>query len=323
MSDSSLYQELTQTQLGEIVEKHFKVNQFDYSLLQGGMFNTTYLITLSKTEQKYVLRMGPINRHLLLPFEENLMNGETYFCNLCNAQNIPVSTVVACDTERQTIDRDYMLVDYIQSAPLSSLTLSPTQKSAIYEEVGFYTAQIHAISGNQFGRLSHTVHSKGYAKWSEYLKAEVSEWASLVEKTDIFTKEDIERIKQLYVVHTDILDEITQPHLIHADLWEGNILICGDDDHYKVGAIIDGDRAVWGDIDFEFASGWMINDEFMRGYGSHLDMSDKHVLRRKLYSLIYNLLDTYVCLGEYNNEASSLANKNSALKLLNDLYAAR
>lgn len=32
--------------------------------------------------------------------------------------------------------------------------------------------------------------------------------------------------------------------------------------------MIDGDRALFGDIDFEFASGWMMTDAFFDGYGA-------------------------------------------------------
>ena len=43
-------------------------------LLSGGLFNTTYrLETVTKTA---ILRLGPVNRHLLLPYERNLMAAE-------------------------------------------------------------------------------------------------------------------------------------------------------------------------------------------------------------------------------------------------------
>lgn len=37
-------------------------------LLDGGMFNTTYLVEYGPRHQKAVLRLGPVNRHLLMGY---------------------------------------------------------------------------------------------------------------------------------------------------------------------------------------------------------------------------------------------------------------
>lgn len=313
---SSIYKELDFVELEQIVKKHLLTNEFDYKVLSGGMFNTTYLVTVLATGKKYVLRVGPVNRHLLLPFENNLMRAEEYFIKLCNDIEVPMSTVIACDTEHDIVDRDYMIVEFIESVPLLTVPLSVEEKAPIYRKVGEYASRIHSVTGNSFGRLSSIVDGKGFVKWSEYLQDEVAGFVKCLRTTDIFTEDKLQQIEQVYIKYADLLDEVTVPHLVHCDLWEGNILI---DNENRLVAIIDADRAVFGDIDFELASEWMINDSFVKGYGTAVSADEKSVLRRKIYSLVYNLLDTYVCLAEYNNKQNSDNNKNSVLKLLEQL----
>ena len=119
MNTSNLYKELSYCELKPIIKKHFNQDEFEFSLLKGGMFNTTYLIFLISTGVKYVLRLGPINRQLLLPYELNLMNGEKYFYELCAKEHIPFSKIIVCETDKLLIDRDYMIVEYIDSSSLS------------------------------------------------------------------------------------------------------------------------------------------------------------------------------------------------------------
>ncbi|MFA7672654.1 MAG: hypothetical protein WCY62_02205, partial [Clostridia bacterium] len=66
MVSSNLFQELSSNELHHIIGTYFGTGrQFDYKLLDGGLFNTTYLITFSTDGYKLVLRVGPVNRHLL------------------------------------------------------------------------------------------------------------------------------------------------------------------------------------------------------------------------------------------------------------------
>lgn len=316
MNKSNVFKLLTE-EIKAIVSKHFNTNNFEFSLLTGGLFNTTYLLIINQ-QDKYVLRVGPVNRQLLLPFENNLMNSEKYFCELCYNNGIPVAKIITCETEKNLIDRDYMIVEYIESVPLSSNDLTQHDKMKLYEETGQYVSKINSIVGNQFGRVSYILQGKGFSKWSEYLQFEIEEWAKTVFDYKIFTPSELVLIKKVFVKYAKVLDEITCPHLVHADIWEGNILVSLNDGKYFVSAIIDGDRCIWGDADFELASEWMINEWFIKGYGKTSVVNDNITIRRKLYMLIYNLIDSYVCLVEYNNEQNSANNKNSALTILTE-----
>ena len=111
MNSSKLYREASREELRLVVEKHFHTERFQYELLSGGMFNTTYLLSLPGGG-KHVLRMGAVNRHLLLPFERDLMRAERYFYSLCRLRGIPVPQVEALELDQRSLGRDYMIRGY-------------------------------------------------------------------------------------------------------------------------------------------------------------------------------------------------------------------
>jgi aminoglycoside phosphotransferase (APT) family kinase protein len=47
--------------------------------------------------------------------------------------------------------------------------------------------------------------------------------------------------------HSDLLDEIRQPRLLHGDLWTFNVLIKCDQDNPRITAVLDSDGGSWGD----------------------------------------------------------------------------
>ena len=63
----------------------------------------------------------------------------------------------------------------------------------------------------------------------------------------------------------------------------------------------------------------MINEHFIKGYGRDLDMSNKGVIKRKIYWIAYNLLDCYVWFIQYNNAKNGQEIKDKILKLVEEL----
>lgn len=315
---SELYKELTEEELTDIIQKNFAESKFEYKLLKGGLFNTTYLIVLNNSK-KFVLRVGPINRHLLMTYENNLMQAEKYFYDLCKKENIPVSNVIACDTSKEIVDRDYMIVDYIESIVMSEAKISKEDKARLYEKVGEYAYKIQNIKGEKFGRLANLVFGNGFSKWSQYLKYDVEQVTDLLLQHNIFSKEEIEKIRNVIEKYEEILDEIKTPSLTHCDLWEGNILLSKIDDKYEISAIIDGDRAIFADAEYEFGCPYMTNEFFIKGYGKQLSMDKASVIRRKIYWIAYNLIDCYVWFVEYKNIESGKEVKQKILEIVNEL----
>ena len=83
--------------------------------------------------------------------------------------------------------------------------------------------------------------------------------------------------------------------------------------------MIDGDRALFGDIDFEFASGWMMTDAFFDGYGARPAETPDCQRRRLLYKLLYELNDFYISLIEYDRPQDAEGHLAQARKLVAQL----
>lgn len=98
---SSLFREITDCELRSLVSKSLHTELVSAHLLTGGLFNTTYFVETEK-HGKTVLRVGPINRHLLMPFEHHLMEAEELVYSLCAAHGVPASEIIAADTEKDT-----------------------------------------------------------------------------------------------------------------------------------------------------------------------------------------------------------------------------
>ena len=70
--DAYIVRELTQEELDKLVYTVFpQWRAYSFNVLKGGLFNTTYLLESpdSPDGKKYVLRVGPVRRELLMPYE--------------------------------------------------------------------------------------------------------------------------------------------------------------------------------------------------------------------------------------------------------------
>ena len=324
--NSSLYLECSKKELADIVSETLQTEICAARLLTGGLFNTTYLVE-TEAYEKVVLRLGPVNRHLLMPFEHRLMEAEEYVYSLCAKQGVPVSEILAIDVTKKMIDRDFMIVRYIPSRPMNEMVLSPQDKARICYDIGTATAKMHSITAPRFGRIVDVKEAGGFLSWSGALLHELNEWERVGHPAALFTEAEYDLIRRLFEWAVPFLDQIKEPHLVHTDLWLGNILIqtVGE---LQFAAIIDADRAIWGDPDFEFSSiRWTYTEKsFWDGYGPAPSQEYENQIRMGIYNLLNKLWNTYVYLCEYNQpeqanrEQADARQQITALEELLNLY---
>lgn len=317
---SSLYCELTEGELRKLVTAALKTEFISARLLTGGLFNTTYLV---ETVQfgKTVLRVGPINRHLLMPFEHYLMEAEAHVYDLCAKQGVPTSEILITDTSKSLLDREFMFVRYIPGSPMSQVELGGADKSRVVRDIGCVTAKFHGIRAQKFGRIVDVKRGGGFEFWSDALVNELNEWEKVGVPASIFTEEEHREIRTLFEKARPYLDEIKDAHLVHADLWLGNVLIRTDTGRPEFAAIIDADRALWGDPDFEFSSiQWTHREgDFWEGYGRTLSQERGARIRRCIYTLLNRLWNAYVYLVEYNQPENMEIEAADARKQMEEL----
>lgn len=316
--ESNLFQEVSVETIRNLFEHTLHENTiWETRLLDGGMFNTTYYVEYGAAHKKAVLRLGPVNDHLVAGFEKNLMNAEVYTYSVCEKVGIPCSKVLCCDTSKTLIGRDFMVVEYIPSVSMLQMDLPSEKRRELYVQMGRYLRTLHQVTGNSFGFVSRVCAGKTFARWSEALLFEVQDMAQRLAAAGGMHSTEADTLLSVFRRNRELLDEIKAPHLLHTDLWVGNVLL--DEKTLKILAIIDSDRAIFGDVDFEFASPWMEEPALWKGYGfvPEPHTESKRGTRILLYRMFYYLLEAYVGYCEYNNPDLYKTRKKQLMELLN------
>lgn len=302
-TDSSLYREISREQLEECCRSYMGEALTDAQLLSGGLFNTTYMM---QTETRMaVLRLGPVNRQLLQPYERKLMEAEALVLAELEKRKIPSSRVIALDLSRRLLDRDVMVVEAFPAVSVSTVEWDKVWQENISRAAGEVARRFHEITAEDilpgekkpFGRLGNVLAGLGGATWAEAVSIEVEQWCALAFEHKIAPREFVEKVRNLYAGHSAVLEAVTTANLVHADLWFGNLLT---GESGELVAVIDCDRVVLGDPEWEFATGWMTGEAFCAGYGREPDPAPESVLRRRLYKLLMDLEDVFVLQCQYN-----------------------
>ncbi len=317
---SSLYKELTDAELRQVIDQTLHTTLTDYHLLSGGMFNTTYFVD-TPDYGRVVLRMGPVNRHLLMPFEHHLMETEAMFYDLCRKQGVPVSEVLYLDTDKKTLDRDCMIVRYIPSKNFYDIGAEGELRANLFQSFGKQVAAMHEIKNPKFGRLPDVARGGGFDTWGACLRQEIEDYLSVATKYDIFDKRDVRDLREVYRIHEPLANTVKAATLVHTDMGPGNILARTDTEPPVFGALIDPDRGLWGDVEFDFCLiRWMLCDDFVAGYGRDVRVCDRETQRRReLCGLLRCCFDTYVWEVEYNVHEYMLNGKKAIRKMLDDM----
>jgi len=313
---SNLFRELTETELKSLMAQHFPRDTVKgYSLCHGGLFNTTYRVDFEDAPS-VILRIGPVHRELLMGYEHDMMLTEAEVLRRMKTAKIPCSEVLFVSTERTVVDRDYMIVKYIDSVPLSSATLSYEDRYRLDAECGRLLRKMHEIPCEAFGRATDVLLGKGYASFYDSVLAEVTDLVTKSERDGFFNEAECKRVFAAVKRHENVLLACKTPVLCHGDMWSGNVLVKQTEDTCTLAAIIDVDRAYFGDVDFDLGNPWILSDAFLEGYGITRDVLEEceRKIKRTVSALIYFLIEAYVWHAQYNNEENAKNGKRASFE---------
>jgi fructosamine-3-kinase len=100
-----------------------------------------------------------------------------------------------------------------------------------------------------------------------------------------YTPPEAQALRDLLDYHLAHFDRPVTPSLLHMDVWDQNILV---DDAGNVVGLVDFDRALWGDVEIEFAVldyCGISESPFWEGYGLTRDEGLSAQIRRQFYLL--------------------------------------
>ncbi|MEK4236685.1 phosphotransferase family protein [Paenibacillus sp. FSL H7-0714] len=260
--------------------------------LTGGYFNAAYDLLLSDGRDM-ILKIAPSPEADTLSYEHDIMSVEVAAMRLMKSKGtVPVPEVYAYDNSKEMISSEFFFMEKIVGQPYNEIkeALSSQQRISIEEELGRYSRLINEIPGERFGLFSASTPVKG-TSWRETFKHLIMNLLEDARRLKVEMPIPLETVEAEIKSHLHVMDAVVEPRLIHWDLWDGNVFVREG----RIVALIDWERALWGDPLMEYYFRYIENSEhFCRGYGNSFDSPNEHA-RKKLYDLYIDLIYFIEC----------------------------
>lgn len=263
--------------------------------LAEGTFNSAYRLRMADRPD-LVLKVAPDPAAPVMGHEVGMMRTEELFYRTAHGR-APVPEVVHTSYERTAVDSDLLLMTWCPGQTLLSRRAEQGSPSwrRLRTELGGLVAALHRTTGPGFGYPQ-----LGLA--ADWRTAFLGMFDTLIADARRFAAPlpvPADRIAGLVHARADLLDGVDSPSLVHFDLWPGNILVRDTGQGPRISALVDGERAFWGDPLAETVSLALFGDiaddpAFLDGYrtaGGTLDLDERTRSRLALYrSYLYLIM---------------------------------
>ena len=272
-----------------------------------GKFNDSFF--LSGPGLDAVIRIAPPEDAGFLFYERNMMAQEPgLHALLLERTDVPVAPVLAHDTSRALLPRDFILLQRLPGGPLSSAAgLSVAAVDRVFERVGACLAQVHAVTAQTYGYLGEHRPMEPQPSWRDAFRVMWHKLLDDVEACGGYGPDEFDHMRLLLDHHEEVFECEVPASLLHMDIWHQNILVDGAG---ELTGIVDWDRALWGDPEIEFAVldyCGVSTPSFWRGYGRERDQSHQACVRNVLY-LLYEV-QKYIVIERARRHNPAMADR--------------
>ena len=255
--------------------------------LTEGFFNVAYSITM-ENGMEVILKIAPSPDLDIMTHEENIMFAEVdSMRRLAKETEVPVAKILFYDNSHTLCNSDYFIMEKLEGSSLVSCTEMPQeQKNRIHYQTGKFNAVINSIKGSKFGYYGQP-ECQG-ANWYEVFRSMLLDTYYDAEQKNTNIKVPRDKLLKLYDQDKAIFEQVTEPKLVHWDLWAGNIFVCED----KITGLIDFERCLWADVLMEVGFrtyGDGQEKAFLEGYGMTV-LSQEQLLRAVWYDIYLFLI---------------------------------
>jgi aminoglycoside phosphotransferase (APT) family kinase protein len=299
-----------------------------------GKHNRSYWV--DSNVGRYVLRIAPPDDdppaapHFLF-YERQMMRQEPRLHRIIRSEtDIPIPEIVGHDFSRAVIDRDYVLMRALPGTPLSDVgRISRMVRARALRQVGRHLRALHQLTAGKHldqhahGYLGDHHPMQPQPTWDEAFDVMWNRLLDDVVACGAYTTDEGQRFRDLLDQHRASFDRPVTPRLLHMDVWSQNILI---DDAGNVTGLVDFDRALWGDVEIEFAVldyCGISEPPFWEGYGQPRDLSPDASIRQRFY-LLYEI-QKYMPIRVWrsHNRADAARYKQASFSIAAELEASR
>jgi aminoglycoside phosphotransferase (APT) family kinase protein len=276
--DGAFQQSLTADQVVAVCRRGFGRAPVSAVELGGGSFNTTYRVDLGG--ESAILRVAPAWSYRI---ERGFMRHEhaslPFFAPIADL----MPRTLFLDFTHDLVPRDYTFQTVLGGVPGPEGFRALADKPGFFRQLGAIVRTVHGVRGERFGRPAGPT----FGTWSEAVLSIVDDTVADLHDAGLDSA-DMREVAALAAKSAAVLDEITEPRLLHGDLWVPNVRLDGE----RIVGVFDHDRTMWGDP----AADWSIfeasrrpgtdRDAFWDTYGRPAE-SRNAVWRSALYRAVH------------------------------------
>lgn len=257
----------------------------EISELNAGMCNALYLLTFTDGFRT-VLKVSSPGMHGKASNERWLMESETASMRLIaeRAPLVKVPKVLFYDDSMTRCSGKYFFMEFVDGDRMMERRKEFTEEEAkkLYTDMGRCVRRIGEVKNDTFGIVNSGITFDClYGLVNQLIGNVVGD----LERAGADMGVRGEEILGQLLADKPYFDEVTQPSLVHFDIWENNIIIQGD----EIVGILDWERALWGEplMEDRFRS-YGMNPYFLEGFG-RTEFTDSEKRRLIWYNIWINL----------------------------------
>ncbi|MGH3991874.1 MAG: phosphotransferase family protein, partial [Pseudonocardiaceae bacterium] len=252
--------------------------------LGNGMYNNTYRVDIGEN-RPVILRVAPEPARQYR-IERGLMRNEHASVPFLAPIAPMIPRTLAADFTREIIGRDYLFQTMLDGVPApEGIGQYPRpQWASFFRQMGQISCSVHAVRGERFGPVT----GPWFDTWSEAVIAFFADLAADLDDAGLDSA-DVREVATAADKQHAVLNEVTEPRLLHGDLWTVNVMMEPGAAEPTINGVFDNDRTSWGDPE----SDWSIfmaakkpgteRDAFWESYGPR--PSTAGAVRRSLFYL--------------------------------------
>jgi aminoglycoside phosphotransferase (APT) family kinase protein len=207
-----------------------------------GAYNNTYRIDLD-TDQTVILRVAPEPGQQTRA-ERSLMRNEYASAPYLAPVAALMPRMIMADFTHEVIGRDYLFQTLLDGIPAPDrLPDYPRPEwASFFAQLGTLHRRIHQVRGDSFGWVA----GPRFSRWLDAYRNSLADVAAALDDAGLDAA-DIAETADMAGRQSGIFDEITQPRLLHGDLWNANVMVSPTAAVPTVTGICDCDRGSFGD----------------------------------------------------------------------------